>query len=111
MIIKSIIKEHNYRSIIALTHEHLYNAWMRGDTLHFYILSNDKVTDAIYHFPDVVDYFTVRIENGEIQLKADDVTLTLYSHDELINAIRCAFPDDDSWHDIITILETLLYIE
>ena len=112
MIIKSMIKEHNYRSIIALTHEHLYNAWKRGDTLHFYILSNANEEKKPWPaFMDVIGYFTVYIENGEIQLVIDDVNLTLYSHDELINTIRCAFPDnDDDWHDIITILETLLYI-
>ena len=105
MIIESMIKERNYHSIVALAHEHVYDAWKRGDTLYFYILSSDKITNVIYHF-------TVRIGNGEIQLMSDDVTLTLYSHDELINAIRCAFPDDDDdWHDIMTILETLLYVE
>ena len=109
MIIKSIIRKHNYRSVIALTHEHLYNAWIRGNTLHFYTLSNEDRK----HWPalrDVVYYFTVHIENGEIQLKADDATLTLYSHDELINTIRCIFSDDDNWHDIITIIDTLLYV-
>ena len=104
MIIKSMIKEPNYRSIIAVTPEHLYNAWKRGNTLHFCILSNEEKKPLM----DVVDYFTVYIENGEIQIVADNVTLTLYSHDELINTIRCAFPDD--WHDITTIIETLLYI-
>ena len=110
MIIKSIIQEPNYRSVIALSHGRLYNAWKRGNTLHFYILSNEdrKHWSALM---DVVNYFTVYIENGEIQLVTDDVTLTLYSHDELINTIRCAFPDDDDWHDITTILETLLYVE
>ena len=102
MIIESMIREHNYCSMVAYTPEHVYNAWKRVNTLHFYILSTDKITDVIYHF-------TARIENGEIQLKTDDVALTLYSHDELINTIRCAFPDD--WHDMITILETLLYVE
>ena len=102
MIIESMIREHNYCSIVAVTPEHVYNAWKRINTLHFYILPTDKITNVIYHF-------TARIENGEIQLVAEDVALTLYSHDELINTIGCAFPDH--LHDIITILETLLYIE
>lgn len=108
MIIESMIGEHNYCGMVASTHEHVYNAWMRGNTLHFYILSNAerKHWSALM---DVVNYFTIYIENGEIQLVTDDVALTLYSHDELINTIRCAFPDDDDWHDIMTILETLLY--
>lgn len=97
-----MIREHNYCSIVALTHEHVYDAWMRVNTLHFYILSTDKITDVIYHF-------VAHIENGEIHLITDSEAFTLYSHDELINTIRCAFPED--WHDIITILETLLYIE
>lgn len=102
MIIESMIREHNYCSMVAYTPEHVYNAWKRVNTLYFYILSTDKITDVIYHF-------TARIENGEIQLVVDDVTLPLYNHDELLNTIRCAFPDE--WHDVITILETLLYIE
>ena len=102
MIIESMIKEYNYCSMVAFTPEHVYNAWIRGNTLYFYILSDDKITDVIYHF-------TVHIENGEIQLETDDVAFTLYSHDELVNAIRCAFPDE--WHDVTTIIETLLYIE
>ena len=102
MIIESMIREHNYCSIVAFTHEHVYNAWKRGSILHFYILSRDAVTDVVYHFD-------VYIENGEIHLMADDVALTLYSHDELINTIRCAFYE--RWHDIITIIETLLYVE
>ena len=102
MIIESMIREKNYCSIVAFTPEHVYNAWIRVNTLHFYILSHDKITDVIYHF-------TAHIENGEIHLMADGEAFTLYSHDELINTIRCAFPDD--WHDIITILETLLYVE
>ena len=102
MIIESMIRECNYCSMIAYTPEHVYNAWMRRNTLHFYLLSNDKLTDVIY-------YFTACIEDGEIQLVVDDVTLTLCSHDELVNTIRCAFPDD--WHDVMTIIETLLYVE
>ena len=102
MIIESMIREHNYCSVVAFTPEHVYNAWMRVNTIHFYVLSTDKITDVIYHF-------SVRIRNGEIKLTSDDVAFTLYSHDELVNAIRCAFPDD--WHDVITILETLLYVE
>lgn len=102
MIIESMIREHNYCGIVALAHEYVYNAWMRSNTLYFYILSDDKITDVIYHF-------TVRIKNGKIKLVIDGVAFTLYSHDELINAIWRAFPD--SWHDITTILETLLYVE
>lgn len=103
MIIESMIREHNYCGMVASTHEHVYNAWRRGNTLNFYILSSNKASVVIDRC------FTVRIEDGEIQLNTDNVALTLYSHDELINAIRCAFPDD--WHDIVTILETLLYVE
>ena len=102
MIIESLIREHRYCGIVAYTSEHVYNAWMRGNTLHLYILSNKEITDVIY-------YFTARIENGEIQLVIDDVALTLYSHDELVNTIKCALHDD--WHDVITILETLLYLK
>ena len=101
MIIESMIRERKYCSIVAYTPEHVYNAWMRGNTLHLYILSNDTITD-------VAGYITARTKNGEIQLTVDDVALTLYSHDELINTIRRAFPDDV--HDIITIVETLLYV-
>ena len=108
MVIQLLKREHNYCSMLASTPECVYNAWKRGNTLHFYILSNDTATVNI--FRDVVDYFTVQIENGEIKLVIDGVAFTLYSHDELINTIRCAFPDDD-WHDIITIIETLLYRE
>ena len=102
MIIESMIREHRYCSIIAYTPEHVYNAWKRRNTLHLYILSNDTITD-------VINYFTACIENGEIQLVIDGVAMTLYSHDELVNTIRCIFHDD--CHDVITILETLLYIE
>ena len=101
MIIESMIREHKYCGIVAYTHYNIYNAWMRGNTLHLYILSNDTITD-------VVGYLTACIEDGEIQLVINDVALTLYSHDELINAIRRAFPDNV--HDIITIIETLLYV-
>ena len=102
MIINSMIREHNYCGIVASAHEHMYNAWMRGNNLRFYVISN-KAFDVVYHF------LTARIENGEIQLMIDGEAMTLYSHDELINTIKCAFPDD--WHDVITILETLLYVE
>ena len=101
MIIESMIRERKYCSIVAYTPEHVYNAWMRVNTMHFYILSNDKITDVIY-------YLRARIENGEIHLVIDDVAFTLYSHDEMINTIRCAFPD--YWHDVVTILETLLLV-
>ena len=102
MIINSMIREHNYCGIVASTNGHVYNAWMRGNNLRFYVLSN-KAFDVVYHF------FTAHIADGEIQLMVDGEAMTLYSHDELINTIRCAFPDD--WHDVMTIIETLLYIE
>ena len=102
MIIESMIREQNRCGIVAYTPEHVYNAWMRGNTLHLYILSNETITD-------VINYFTARIENGKIRVVIADVAMTLYSHDELINAIYHAFPDD--WHDVITIIETLLYVE
>ena len=104
MIIESMIREreHKYVSIVAYTPEHVYNAWKRDNTLHLYILSNETITS-------VINYLTAYIEKGEIQLVIDDVALTLYSHDELVNTIRCAFHED--WHDVITIVETLLYIE
>ena len=102
MIIESMIRERKYCSIVASTHEHVYNAWKRGNNLRFYVLSN-KAFDVVYHF------LTARIENGEIQLVIDDVAMTLYSHDELINAIYHAFPDD--WRDVMTIIATLLYVE
>ena len=100
MIIESMIRERKYCSIVAYTPEHVYNAWKRGNTLHFYVISNDNLTNVIY-------YFTARIENGEIHLMVDGEAMTLYSHDELLNTIRCAFPD--GWNDVITITETLLY--
>lgn len=99
MIINSMIREHNFCGIVASTHEHVYNAWMRGDTMHFYVLSDR----------DVTSHFIARIKNGKIKLVIDGVAFTLYSHDELMNTIRCAFPDE--WHDIKTIIETLLYTE
>ena len=102
MIINSMIREHNYCGIVASAHEHVYNAWRRGNNLRFYVLSN-KAFDVIYRF------FTARIENGEIKLMVDGEAMTLYSHDELINTIRRAFPDE--WHDVTTIIETLLYVK
>ena len=75
MIIESLTRKNNYCSIVASTPEHVYNAWMRGNTMHFYILSNDNITD-------VIRYLRARIENGEIHLMVDDVAMTLYSHDE-----------------------------
>ena len=101
MIIESMIRERKYCSIVAYTPKHIYNAWMRGNNLRFYALSNDNITDVIY-------YFTAHIENGEIHLVIDDVAMTLYSHDELINTIRRAFPD--YCNDVMTIIETLLYV-
>lgn len=95
-----IIKEYNYCGIVASTTEHTYNAWMRGNTINFYALRNDKITDVVFHF-------LVHIRNGKIKLVIDGVSFTLFSHDELVSTIRCAFPDD--CHDIITIIETLLY--
>ena len=100
MIIESMIRERKYCSIVAYTPEHVYNAWKRGNTLHFYVISNDNLTNVIY-------YFTARVKNGKIKLVVDGEAMTLYSHDELVNTIRCAFPD--GWHDVITIIETLLY--
>ena len=100
MIIKSIRRTEHNRSLVAYTSEHVYNAWIQGNKLHFYVLSNDKKCDVLKHF-------SARIENGEIQLVIDDVALTLYSHDELVNTVKYAFSDD--MHDVITILETLFY--
>ena len=102
MIIKSIRRTENNRHIVALTHEYVYNAWIQGNRLYFYVLSNDKKADVLNHF-------TARIKDGKIRLMADGKAMTLYSHDELINTFRCAFPDD--MHDVTTILETLFYIE
>lgn len=108
MIIELMNRQHNFCSIVASTHEHVYNAWKRGNTLHLYILSNEE-KETWPTFRDVVSYLTVRIEAGEIQLIAENEALTLYSHNELINTIRGAFHDD--WHDIVTIIDTLLYVE
>ena len=102
MIIESMIRENKYCSIVAYTPEHVYNAWMRLDTVHFYVLSNDKKADVLY-------YFVAHIDDGEIQLLGDEVALKLYSHDELINFIHCVFTED--CHDVVTILDTLLYLE
>ena len=102
MIIKSIHRTEHNRSIVALTHEHVYNAWIQGNKLYFYVLSNDKKSDVLNHF-------TARTENGKIKLMLDDVALTLDSNDELINTVKYAFSDD--MHNVITILETLFYIE
>ena len=100
MIIESMIREYNCCGVVASTPEYVYNAWKRGNTLQFYILSDDKITNVIYHF-------TARIKNGKIKLMLNSVAFTLYSHDELMNTIKYAFPE--KWHDIVTILETLLY--
>lgn len=108
MTINSMIREHNFCGIVASTHEHVYNAWMRGDTLHFYVLS-DENRKQWPTFRDMTSHFIARIGNGKIKLVIDGVAFTLYSHDELMNTIRCAFPDE--WHDIKTIIETLLYTE
>ena len=97
MIIELVTKS----SMVAYTPKQVYNAWKRGNTLQLYVLSSDKITDVLYHF-------SARIVDGEIHLVIDDVALVLYSHDELVNTIRCAFPED--WHDVITIIETLLYV-
>ena len=108
MIIESMRREKNFCGMVAYTPEHVYNAWKRGNTLHFYILSNEY-RKPWPTFSDVVGNFTACIKNGEIQMLVDGEAMTLYSHDELINLIRCAFPDD--WHDVATIIETLLYKE
>ena len=102
MIIKSIHRTEHNCNIVALTHEYVYNAWIQGNKLYFYVLSNDKKSDVLNHF-------TARTENGKIKLMLDDVVLTLDSNDELINTAKCAFSDD--MHNVITILETLFYIE
>ena len=102
MIIKSIHRTEHNRSIVALTHEHVYNAWIQGNKLYFYVLSNDKKSDVLNHF-------SARTKNGKIKLMLDDVALTLDSNDELINTVKYAFSDD--MHNVITILETLFYIE
>ena len=102
MVIKSMHRaEHNCK-IVALTHKHVYNAWIQGNKLYFYVLSNDKKSDVLNHF-------TARTENGKIKLMLDDVILILDSNDELINTVKYAFSDD--MHNVITILETLFYVE
>ena len=101
MIIESVTRRKNYCSMLAYTPEYVYNASRRANTLNCHVVSNYKKSDVLK--------FTARIEDGEIQLVIDDVAMTLYSHDELINAIYHAFPD--GWHDTMTIIETLLYIE
>ena len=102
MIIKSVHRTDNNRSIVALTHKYVYNAWIQGNKLYFYVLSNDKKSDVLNHF-------TARTENGKIKLVLDDITLILNSNDELINIAKYAFSDDV--HNVKTILETLFYIE
>ena len=102
MIIKSIYRTDNNRRIVALSHEYVYNAWIQGNMLYFYVLSNDKKSDVLNHF-------TACTENGKIKLMLDDVALALDSNDELINTVKYAFSDDV--HNVITILETLFYVE
>ena len=102
MIIKSIHRTGNNRNIVALSHEYVYNAWIQGNKLYFYVLSNDKKSDVLNHF-------IACTENGKIKLMLDDVVLTLDSNDELINIAKYAFSDD--MHNVLTILETLFYIE
>ena len=102
MIIKSIHRAEHNRSLVALTHEFVYNAWVQGNKLYFYRLSNDRKSDVLKHF-------TARTENGKIKLMLDDAELILASNDELINTVKYAFSDDV--HNVITILETLFYIE
>ena len=102
MIIKSMHRTEHNHSIVALTHEYVYNAWIQGNELYFYVLSNDKKSDVLNHF-------TARTENGKIKLMLGDVVLTLDSNDELINTVKYAFSDD--MQNVITILETLFYVE
>lgn len=102
MIIKKLYRTEHNCDIVALTHEYVYNAWIQGNTLYFYVLSNDKKSDVLNHF-------TARTENGKIKLVLDDVVLTLDSNDELINTVKYAFADE--MDNVITILETLFYIE
>ena len=101
MIIKSIYGTDNSRRIVALSHAHVYTAWIQSTMLYFYVLSNDKKSDVLNHF-------TACTENGKIKLMLDDVALTLDSNDELINTVKYAFSDD--MHNVITILETLFYV-
>lgn len=102
MIIKSIHRTEHIRSIVALTHKYVYNAWIQGNKLYFYVLSNDKKSDVLNHF-------TARTENEKIKLMLGDAVLTIDSNDELINTVKYAFSDD--MDNVITILETLFYIE
>ena len=102
MIIKSIHRTEHNRSIVALTHNYVYNAWIQGNKLYFYVLSNDKKSNVLNHF-------TARTENGKIKLMLDGAILTLDSNDELINTVKYAF--SDNMDNVITILETLFYIE
>lgn len=102
MIIKSIHRTEHNCSIVAMTHEYVYNAWIQGNTLYFYRLSNDKKSD-------VLNNFTARTENGKIKLMLGDAVLILANNDELINIAKYAFSDDA--HNAITILETLFYVE
>ena len=102
MIIKSIHRTEHNRSLVALTHKYVYNAWIQGNKLYFYVLSNDKKSDVLNHF-------TAHTENGKIKLVLDDITLILNSNDELISIAKYAFSDDV--HNVKTILETLFYIE
>lgn len=101
MIIKSIHRTEHNRSIVAMTPEYVYNAWIQGNKLYFYVLSNDKKCDVLNHF-------TACTENGKIKLMLGDVVLALDSNDELINTVKYAFSD---MQNVITILETLFYIE
>ena len=103
MIIKSIHRTEHNRSIVALTHKYVYNAWIQGNRLYFYVLSNDNKSDVLNHF-------IARTENGKISLMlGDNVTLELASNDELINTVKYAFADE--MDNVTTILETLFYIE
>ena len=102
MIIKSIHRTEHNCSIVAMTHEYVYNAWIQGNKLYFYVLSNDKESNVLNHF-------TARTENGKIKLELDGLALILDSNDELINTVKYAFSDD--MHNVITILETLFYVE
>ena len=102
MIIKSMHRTEHNCSIVAITHKFVYNAWIQGNKLYFYVLSNDKKSDVLNHF-------TACTENGKIKLMLGDVVLTLDSNDELINTVKYAFSDD--MQNVITILETLFYVE
>lgn len=103
MIIKNLYRSEHNRDIVALTHEYVYNAWIQGNTLYFYVLSNDNKSDVLNHF-------IARTEGGKISLMlGDNVTLTLDSNDELINTVKYAFADE--MDNVTTILETLFYTE